>query len=116
MIKFIRTQFISLFFKWLRYVQVIIGHGNVALDCARIILLAGNDRLFHTDITSSVLDHLSQSSIRNVSIIGRRGPLDVRLNLIFYNISFNHLIAINNNHFYFVTCRFYFIEMTYQNP
>lgn len=52
----------------------IIGQGNVALDVARI-LLSPLDRLRHTDISESALHHLSQSRVRNVRIIGRRGPL-----------------------------------------
>ncbi|KAL3997415.1 hypothetical protein ACH3XW_10815 [Acanthocheilonema viteae] len=56
---------------------IIIGNGNVALDCSRVILSSGMDRLLRTDIPSSVLDTLSCSQIRHVTIIGRRGLLDV---------------------------------------
>ncbi|KAJ2608779.1 NADPH-adrenodoxin reductase [Coemansia sp. RSA 1365] len=55
---------------------IIIGHGNVALDCARI-LLADIDRLASTDITEKALEKLSRSKIRHVEIVGRRGPLQV---------------------------------------
>ena len=53
---------------------VIIGMGNVALDCARI-LLSPIDQLAKTDITDSALERLRQSRIRHVTLVGRRGPL-----------------------------------------
>ncbi|XP_027196984.2 NADPH:adrenodoxin oxidoreductase, mitochondrial [Dermatophagoides pteronyssinus] len=53
---------------------IIIGQGNVALDCARI-LLTPPDILKKTDITSHAFRKLSNSNIRRVVIIGRRGPL-----------------------------------------
>ena len=55
---------------------VIIGMGNVALDCARILLSPIND-LAKTDITDIALDTLRQSRIRHVIIVGRRGPMQV---------------------------------------
>jgi len=54
----------------------IIGQGNVALDIARI-LLTPVDILKKTDITQQALEALSCSKIKNVKIIGRRGPLQV---------------------------------------
>ncbi|EJD75433.1 ferredoxin-NADP reductase [Loa loa] len=56
---------------------VIIGNGNVALDCSRLLLSSGTDRLLRTDIPASILDTLSRSQIRHVTIVGRRGLLDV---------------------------------------
>jgi adrenodoxin-NADP+ reductase len=53
---------------------VIIGHGNVALDVARI-LLTEIDVLRNTDITHYALETLSKSRIKNIHIVGRRGPL-----------------------------------------
>ncbi|KAE8576835.1 hypothetical protein XENTR_v10004337 [Xenopus tropicalis] len=55
---------------------VILGQGNVALDIARI-LLSPVDILRKTDITQTALDALSQSRIRRVWMVGRRGPLQV---------------------------------------
>ena len=52
---------------------VIIGQGNVAIDCARILLLS-RDELKKTDITKHAFDKLKSSKIRNVYIVGRRGP------------------------------------------
>jgi len=50
--------------------------GNVALDCARI-LLSPIDELAKTDITDIALDTLRQSRIRHVILVGRRGPMQV---------------------------------------
>jgi len=56
---------------------VIIGHGNVALDVARL-LLEDIDVLRKTDITTHALERLSRSRIKRVHVVGRRGPLQVR--------------------------------------
>ncbi|KAL2755247.1 hypothetical protein ACRALDRAFT_1071759 [Sodiomyces alcalophilus JCM 7366] len=53
---------------------VIIGQGNVALDVARI-LLQNIDTLRNTDIPDHALEILSQSRVRRVHVIGRRGPM-----------------------------------------
>ena len=53
---------------------VLLGQGNVAMDIARI-LLAEIDELKKTDITAHALEALSKSKIRNVYLVGRRGPL-----------------------------------------
>ncbi|PKK66158.1 nucleotide-binding domain-containing protein [Rhizophagus irregularis] len=55
---------------------VVIGQGNVALDVSRI-LLTDIVELSKTDITEYALETLKNSQIRNVIIIGRRGPLQV---------------------------------------
>jgi len=56
---------------------VIIGQGNVALDIARI-LISPSETLRQTDITDHSLTlRDSSSTIRNVYIVGRRGPLQV---------------------------------------
>ena len=51
----------------------IIGQGNVALDCARILLQPAN--LDKTDITSYAQSVLRRSKIRRIYMIGRRGPI-----------------------------------------
>lgn len=56
---------------------IVIGHGNVALDCARILLSPVNRVLDKTDITNASLQVLEKSTISTVNIIGRRGPLQV---------------------------------------
>jgi ferredoxin--NADP+ reductase len=56
---------------------VIIGHGNVALDVARI-LAKTVDELRHTDIAAHALDALAQSRVRHIHLVGRRGPEQTR--------------------------------------
>lgn len=52
---------------------VIVGNGNVALDIARI-LTADPDYLATTDIADHALEALRQSRVREVVLLGRRGP------------------------------------------
>lgn len=52
----------------------IVGQGNVALDCARI-LLSPVDMLAQTDAPDSALAELSRSTVKRVSLVGRRGAL-----------------------------------------
>jgi adrenodoxin-NADP+ reductase len=59
---------------------VVVGQGNVALDVARI-LLSDVDALRKTDISEHALEQLAQSKIKRVRIVGRRGPMQVRLSL-----------------------------------
>jgi len=56
---------------------VIIGHGNVALDVARM-LAKTPDELCHTDIAAHALDALAASRVRDIYLVGRRGPDQTR--------------------------------------
>ena len=56
---------------------VIIGQGNVAADVSRI-LAKTVDELKHTDIAGHALDALAESKIRNIYVIGRRGPAQAK--------------------------------------
>ncbi|MUM17909.1 NADP oxidoreductase [Mycobacterium sp. CBMA271] len=53
---------------------VVVGNGNVALDVARILGM-DPESLHTTDIADRALDSLDHNAIREVVIIGRRGPL-----------------------------------------
>jgi ferredoxin--NADP+ reductase len=53
---------------------VVIGQGNVAVDVARI-LCKTVDELKTTDITARTLEVLAESRVREVRMIGRRGPV-----------------------------------------
>ncbi|EOA86223.1 uncharacterized protein SETTUDRAFT_151300 [Exserohilum turcica Et28A] len=53
---------------------VVIGQGNVALDVARI-LLSPVDALRGTDIADQAIQALSESRVRSVRVVGRRGPI-----------------------------------------
>lgn len=55
----------------------VIGNGNVALDVARI-LAKPVDALRETDIADHALEVLAESKIREVNVIGRRGPAQVQ--------------------------------------
>ncbi len=52
---------------------VVVGIGNVAMDVARI-LCRTPEELRQTDIADYALEALSKSQIKNVYILGRRGP------------------------------------------
>ncbi|MFF8986273.1 FAD-dependent oxidoreductase [Streptomyces globisporus] len=54
---------------------VVVGNGNVALDVARI-LVADPEALAATDIAAHALDALRASRVREVVVLGRRGPGD----------------------------------------
>lgn len=54
---------------------VVVGVGNVALDVTRI-LLRDPDELAPTDITSYALEALRESRVREVVVLGRRGPAE----------------------------------------
>ncbi|WP_327358705.1 FAD-dependent oxidoreductase [Streptomyces sp. NBC_01304] len=54
---------------------VVVGNGNVALDVARI-LVADTDALAATDIADHALAALRASKVREVVLLGRRGPED----------------------------------------
>ncbi len=55
----------------------VIGVGNVAVDVARI--LARDPRELHeTDVSQPVLDALTASKVREVHMIGRRGPAQAK--------------------------------------
>ena len=53
---------------------VVIGQGNVAVDVARI-LAKTIDELKHTDIAAHALEALAGSKVREVRMVGRRGPV-----------------------------------------
>ena len=52
---------------------VVIGNGNVALDVARMLVLA-NEELAVTDCADHALEVLAHSRVREVIVVGRRGP------------------------------------------
>jgi ferredoxin--NADP+ reductase len=55
----------------------VIGVGNVAVDVARI-LVRDPDELRGTDVPQPVLDALVASKVREVHVIGRRGPAQAK--------------------------------------
>ncbi|WP_106638637.1 FAD-dependent oxidoreductase [Allosphingosinicella vermicomposti] len=57
---------------------VVIGNGNVALDVARI-LAKTEDEFAGSDIVGHALEALKSSAIRNIYILGRRGPHQIAM-------------------------------------
>jgi ferredoxin--NADP+ reductase len=56
----------------------VIGNGNVALDCARI--LSKNRHEFEgSDIVGHALEALDRAAIRTITILGRRGPHQIAM-------------------------------------
>ena len=56
----------------------VIGNGNVALDCARI-LSKTRQEFEGSDIVGHALEALDRSAIRTVTILGRRGPHQIAM-------------------------------------
>jgi ferredoxin--NADP+ reductase len=52
---------------------VVIGNGNVALDVARMLTLT-HEELAVTDIADHALEALDASNVREILVVGRRGP------------------------------------------
>jgi ferredoxin--NADP+ reductase len=53
---------------------VVIGNGNVALDVARMLALT-RDELDSTDTTDPAIEAIASSGIREIVVLGRRGPV-----------------------------------------
>jgi ferredoxin--NADP+ reductase len=52
---------------------VVVGNGNVAADVARMLALT-RDELAATDVADHALEVLAESRIREIVVLGRRGP------------------------------------------
>ncbi|HEX6653079.1 MAG TPA: FAD-dependent oxidoreductase [Thermoleophilaceae bacterium] len=52
---------------------VVVGNGNVATDVARMLALT-RDELARTDVADHALDVLAESNVREIVVLGRRGP------------------------------------------
>lgn len=57
---------------------VVVGAGNVALDCARILSKTRNE-FEGSDIVTHALDALDRSAVRTITILGRRGPHQIAM-------------------------------------
>jgi len=65
------------FFDLSQEVVAVVGQGNVAIDVVRILSKTA-DELKHTEIAAHALELLSNSKIREIHIIGRRGPAQAK--------------------------------------
>ena len=72
-----RPECAELEFDLQQEVAVVIGQGNVAIDVCRI-LASPVDALRRTDIAAHALDVLAQSRIREIHLVGRRGPVQAK--------------------------------------
>lgn len=59
---------------------VIVGNGNVALDCARL-LVRTEEEMQSSDLTDSAGDLLFNSPVKNVTVLGRRGPIEASFSI-----------------------------------
>jgi ferredoxin/flavodoxin---NADP+ reductase len=59
------------------HTAVVIGAGNVALDVARMLAKQAGD-LRTTDLPEHVLEELRRSPIRDIHLLGRRGPVQAK--------------------------------------
>jgi ferredoxin/flavodoxin---NADP+ reductase len=55
---------------------IVIGNGNVAADVARMLALT-REELAATDVADHALEVLAESNIREIVVLGRRGPAQV---------------------------------------
>lgn len=69
-----RPEYKDLHFDLSQEVAVVIGQGNVAMDVSRV-LSKTVDELKTTDICRHALEALAESKIKEVHMIGRRGPM-----------------------------------------
>jgi ferredoxin--NADP+ reductase len=53
---------------------VVVGNGNVALDCARMLALT-REELVATDTADVAIDAIADSPIKEIVVLGRRGPV-----------------------------------------
>src|SRR6478736_7927130 len=53
---------------------VVIGNGNVAIDCARMLALT-DEELQPTDTTDEATAAINEAGIREILMLGRRGPV-----------------------------------------
>jgi ferredoxin--NADP+ reductase len=52
---------------------VVVGNGNVAADVARMLALT-RDELAETDVADHALEALAESNVKEIVVLGRRGP------------------------------------------
>jgi len=58
-------------------VAVVVGQGNVAMDVTRILAKSA-DELRKTDIASHALEALAESKVKEIYLVGRRGPVQAK--------------------------------------
>ncbi len=69
---------------------VVIGNGNVALDVARLLVRSKSGRA-KTDLPLYAREAMDASPIRDVYVLGRRGPLDAK----FTNVELREMLELS---------------------
>jgi len=70
-------EFADLQFDLSHPTAVVVGIGNVAMDAARI-LAKSHDELAKTDLADHALEALRESKVKEVYVLGRRGPVQAK--------------------------------------
>lgn len=71
---------------------VVIGNGNVALDIARILVRSKEGRA-RTDLPDYARDAMDASPIKDVYMLGRRGPLEAK----FTNVELREMLELSES-------------------
>ncbi len=69
---------------------VVIGNGNVALDIARVLVRSKSGRA-KTDLPAYARDAMNASPVKDVYVLGRRGPLDAK----FTNVELREMLELS---------------------
>ena len=70
---------------------VVVGNGNVAVDCARV-LVKTPDEMFNTDLATYAAEAIHASPLEDVYMVGRRGPIEAK----FTNVELREMGELQN--------------------
>ena len=70
---------------------VVIGNGNVAVDCARV-LVKTPDEMSITDLATHAAEAIHASPLEDVYMVGRRGPIEAK----FTNVELREMGELQN--------------------
>ena len=70
---------------------VVVGNGNVAIDVARV-LVKTREEMKEADIAEHALEAIQAGAIRNVHMVGRRGPIEAK----FTNVELREMGKLEN--------------------
>ena len=71
--------------------MVVVGNGNVAIDCARV-LCKTREELAPSDMSNHIVDVIQAAPIKNVYMVGRRGPIEAK----FTNVELREMGKLEN--------------------
>jgi NADPH-dependent glutamate synthase beta subunit-like oxidoreductase len=70
---------------------VVVGNGNVAIDCARV-LCKTREELAPSDMSNHIVDAIQAAPITDVYMVGRRGPVEAK----FTNVELREMGELTN--------------------